>query len=708
MTTMTREMPAVTESRGGRLVATDGRELPLAAVHLATQAGGGIARTILTQRFENPFDEPLLVRYLLPLPSDGAVSGFAFTVGGELVQGEVAPRAAARERFERALVEGRTAALLDQERTSVFTQQVGNVPPRATLTAEVTTDQPLRWLDDGAWEWRFPTVVAPRYQGEPGRVPDAARISVPVASAEIEARVTLALSISDEATGPVESPSHELASEGSVHGLAQGSARLDRDLVVRWPVALPDVSASVLAARPEDGAHDGDTFALVTIAPPNEAGLAVPRDLTFLIDTSGSMGGRPLEQAKGILAAMIGTLGPDDRIEMIEFGSSPRRWKAEPLHANEANKQAALAWLEALRSSGGTEMRSAIIEALRTLREGCQRQVVLVTDGFIGFEREIVATLLEKLPVGVRLHTVGVGGSVNRSLTQAAARAGRGVEAIVGLEEDLERVVPRILARTTAPLVTDLVIDGPAIVESAPRRLPDLFVESPALVALRVRPRGGEIVLRGAMAEGRFERRLVVPALAPGEGPRAIAALFAREKIEDLETWLTAGGDRAEIEKTIEATGVAFQIATRLTSWVAVSKRVTLEPGRAPRAVEQPHELPYGVSAEGLGLRGAAFALDGRARVSQAAIGGLELSKDEALAEGFEVTKHAARRTASGAMLTREGVSVGPPSAEELREMAEVRRRIAKRDRQELIAFWLALLAGIALIVYLIWRWRAS
>src|SRR5579883_375405 len=379
----TTEMRATTESRGGRLVATDGRELPLASVHLAAQAGGGIARTVLTQRFENPFDEPLHIRYLLPLPSDGAVSGFAFTLGEERVEGEVAPLAAARERFERALGEGRTAALLDQDRTSVFTQQVGNVPPRTAVIAEVTVDQPLRWLEEGAWEWRFPTVVGPRYQGEAGRVPDAARTSVPVASGELGVRATLALTIADRATGPVESPSHQLWREGTVHGLAEGSARLDRDLVVRWPVALPTVSASVLAARPEGDTHAGDAFALVTIAPPNEAGLAVARDLTFLIDTSGSMQGRPLAQAKRILAAMIDGLGPEDRLEMIEFGSAPRRWKAEPLPATEPTKNEALAWLEALHSSGGTEMRRAIIEALRPLRPGSQRQVVLVTDGYI-------------------------------------------------------------------------------------------------------------------------------------------------------------------------------------------------------------------------------------------------------------------------------------------------------------------------------------
>lgn len=601
--TATTEPTTTTSTHGGRLVATDGRELPLASVHLACVAGGGIARAVLTQTFENPFDEPLTVRYLLPLPSDGAVSGFSFLLGDQRVVGEVTGKQAARERFERALVQGRTAALLEQERSSLFTQRVGNVPPRTTVVAEITVDQPLRWLEEGCWEWRFPTTVGPRYLGAPGKVADAAAISVPVASHGVGVRATLSLDLEDGLTGPVESPSHPIQSctAGTVAFEGQGAVRLDRDVVVRWPVALPSVSANVIAARPATAAHDGHAFALVTVAPPTSGGVAVPRDLTFLIDTSGSMGGRPLEQAQRVVLAMIDTLGVQDRLELIEFGSRPRRWRDQPALATEANKEAARAWVVALVSSGGTEMHRAVLEALRPLRPDSQRQVVLVTDGFIGFEREIVKTLLDELPQGARLHTVGVGSSVNRSLTQAAARAGRGTELIVGLGEDADRLAHRLVARTTAPLVTDLTLEGPGVLEVAPRRLPDLYAEAPALITARLALAGGEVVLRGRTAEGPWEQRLRVPARGVGEGPRAVAALFAREKVEDLETTLTAGATKAEVDRAIEDTGVEFQISTRLTSWVAVSKQVTVK--QPAREVEQPHELPHGVSAEGLGLR---------------------------------------------------------------------------------------------------------
>jgi Ca-activated chloride channel family protein len=593
-------------SNGGRLVATDGRELPLESVHLAAEAGGGIARVVLTQRFRNPYEQPLEVRYLLPLPSDGAVSGFSFVLGDQRVVGEVTGKQAARERFQQAISQGRTAALLEQERTSLFSQRVGNVPPLSEVVAEVIVDQPLRWLEEGAWEWRFPTVVAPRYQGAPGRVADAGRLSVPLSDAPLGARTTLSLTIADALTGAAESPSHAVEMRGNdVRFEADGSARLDRDVVVSWPVALPDVSCNVLAARPETAAHDGDAFALLTIAPPTGGWSAVPRDLTFLIDTSGSMGGRPLEQAKRVVALMIDTLGVNDRLELIEFGSSPKRWQQAPASATESNKQAALKWVSKLSAGGGTEMHRAVLEALKPLRPGSQRQVVLLTDGLIGFEQEIVRALLEDLPAAARLHTVGVGSAVNRSLTQAVARAGRGTELIVGLDEDAERPVGRLVARTTAPIVTDLVVEGAAVLEVAPRQLPDLYAEAPALISTRLVGEGGEIVVRGRTADGPFERRLRVPALARGQGPRAVAALFGREKVEDLEMALTARGDARELNATIEATGIEFQLSTRLTSWVAVSKQVTVRPS-APRVeVEQPHELPHGVSVEGLGLRGA-------------------------------------------------------------------------------------------------------
>lgn len=598
---------------GGRLVTPDGRPLPLRGVTLRAQARAGLARVALTQRFVNPYCEALRVTYLVPLPADGVLAGYAFRIGDRRVVGEVDRVAAARRRFEEALLEGHTAGLIEQDRPDLFTLELGNVPPGAEVTAELAIDQPLAWLDECAWEWRFPTVVAPRYQGAPDRVPDADRVTVDVAEGGVDVEVEVALSIGDDLLpgGAVTSPSHEIAVAPGVAGFevsfcGEGVA-LDRDVVVRWPVALTEPGLALDVARPAaDRRHARHAYGLLTVTPPLDAHRppAMPRDLILLIDTSGSMSGEPLEQAKAIATALVASLGDADRLEMLAFASEPRRWRRSPARATENTRAEAVRWLGALRADGSTEMRDAVVEALRPLRRDAQRQVVLITDGLIGFEAEIVAALARELPAGSRLHTVGVGPAPNRTLTATAARAGRGVEVVVGLGEDVGRHVARLLARMREPVLTEVKVSGSALVDHGPRAVPDVYGEAPLRLALRLRPEGGDLQVQARTASGPWSAEVRVPAVEAGHGSGAVIALYGRETVEDLEVRRAAGwGSDQEIERV----GLEFQIATRLTSWVAVSEEPDVDPRQPGRRVRMPHALPAGLSIEGLGLRAPAI-----------------------------------------------------------------------------------------------------
>jgi Ca-activated chloride channel family protein len=152
--------------------------------------------------------------------------------------------------------------------------------------------------------------------------------------------------------------------------------------------------------------------------------------------------------------------------------------------------------------------------------------VVLVTDGEIAFESEIVGLILRGLPAGCRLHTVGVGPAVNRTLTGGAARAGRGGEIVVGLDEDPEAAISRLLARLEAPLLTELTIAGSALRDQAPARPPDICAAAPSLVALRLRPEGGDLRIAGRLAGELWEQHLAVPATEAGAGNSALAPLY--------------------------------------------------------------------------------------------------------------------------------------------------------------------------------------
>ena len=383
-----------------------------------------------------------------------------------------------------------------------------------------------------------------------------------------------------------------------------GAARLDRDVVVRWPVGTPTPGVALDRARPR---RTGElAYGLLTITPPSRRTTPVPRDVIVLIDTSGSMYGAPLEQSKRLVSALVDELTDRDRLELIQFSWKPRRWNKKAVLATDRHKKSALGWIQKLDADGGTEMRDGIYEALAGLRDDAQRQVVLVTDGLIGFESEIVSEIRHRLPQSSRVHTVGVGSGVNRSLTAAAARAGAGVEVIVAPDEDVEPAVKRLLARTSDPAVVDVEVSGSALCEHAAGRLPDLFAGAPARIPVSLSPEGGELRLRGRTPAGRWEERVTVQPTAEGHGSAAVAALFARESVEELEMKLSSGENPGAIDRAIVDLGLRFQIATRLTSWVAVSDEPTVDPTEPARRERMPHELPYGMSIERLGLRSAA------------------------------------------------------------------------------------------------------
>jgi Ca-activated chloride channel family protein len=580
--------------------------MPLLGTVIDAEARGGLCRVVLRQRFQNPHAEPLNVTYSLPVPEDAAVSGFCFQVGDRRIVGEVDRRASARRRFEDAILEGRTAALLDEERSTIFSQEIGNIPPGAELEVEIEIDQHLRWLEEGQWELRIPTTVAPRYLGAKDRVKDAVAIRQDVTDGSSGVQLSLCLSVLDDITGdgaPL-SPSHSIVASKATGGVRVGFAEetmpLDRDVVVRWQVARPTVGAQLTLGHKDS--VPGSAFGLLSLVPPLPSASALPiaRDLVLLLDTSGSMSGAPLDQAKRTASVLVGSMTERDTLEMIQFSYEPRAWKHSPMRMDEGGRRQALAWIRRLSASGGTEMREGILAALKGLNVESQRQVVLVTDGLIGFEEEIVAAIVNRLPSGSRVHTVGVGSGVNRTLTAGAARAGRGVEVILGLGEDPEPAAMRLNERTRAPVVVDLELSGSGLLRHFPSRLPDLFQGAPARIGLELSPAGGKLHIRGRSSEGPWAATLEV--LPCAEGSRAIAKLYGREKVNDLEMRIAAG-ESGGWEEEIERTGLVFQVATRLTSWVAIDEVVSVDPDVPTRRERVPQQLAHGMSAEGLGLR---------------------------------------------------------------------------------------------------------
>ena len=596
---------------GGRLVADDGREATLRDLRLEATAQGGLARVTLTQRFSNGHPEPLVLTLHMALPADGAIAGYRIDLDQQRIVGRVEPRTAARRQFEAALLEGRLGSVLEEERPSVFMQSIGNLPPGADVVVTVLVDQPLAWLAEGAWEWRFPTVVAPRYLGAAGRVTDAERLTVDVAVAAEGPGLAFELRIGDalpEGKVPT-SPSHDTQYDPGTRRVQNASgagARPDRDVVVRWQVAGTTPRPELTVARPPEGAEGADAaYGLLTLVPAVTPPAPRPRNLVLVVDASGSMRGAPLAQAKRVLSAFIDGLGAADSVHLVAFADDTASWAATPQRVSPEARAAAHAWLGALEPAGGTEMVLGLTKALSTLQTDVDRQVVLVTDGLVGFEAEVVAAIRGAAAKGVRTHCLAIGPAVNRSLSSAVARVSGGSELIAGLDEPAGAVATRLLAHTAPPVLRNLSVQGSALREVALEPLPDLLAGMPARVSLRLDPRGGTLALTGTSPTGRFATEIIVPPTAPGTGPPAIATFFARERVAALEL-AVADGDEGSRDERIQQLGLDFQIATRLTTWLATSSAPVVTPGTRTRAEVVPQLLPAGLSIEGLGLRPAA------------------------------------------------------------------------------------------------------
>ncbi|GAB4370084.1 MAG: VIT domain-containing protein [Acidobacteriota bacterium] len=610
-------MPKAGDSRG--LVAVDGRTFPLRSVRFMARARGGLALTRLVQRYENPWNEPLDVIYVMPLPADGAVLDFTVRLGERVIRSEVESVDQAREDYERALVEGRSAGIVEQERSDTFVQRLGNLPPGAVAEIELSVLHPLGFDGAGrespAWEYRFPTVTGVRYHGAPGRVPDADRLDTARARAEdLPVRAELDLLVEDgepDAVRPA-ADAHTLAVEPSAAAtrvtLAE-PAPLDRDLVVRWRAAAEGQAAAVRFASGPGRPGDDGRYGLLTMTPPPDAGrAAIRRDLTLLLDASGSMHGAPLAAAKRIAHELLRSLDRADRFRIVAFSHRPEPLTDGLRPATPDEIGQACRTLDRLEAGGGTEIVQALHDTLVQLRPDAQHQVVLLTDGYIGFEQEAVAEVLHRAPAGCRVHVAAVGSAPNRTLSTGLSRAGRGVEVIASGDDGVARAARRLVDATAGPVLEEVQVSGDAVVAVAPERPRDVLAGAASLVAVELAPAGGTLRVTARSADGsRWERSIdVPPADQPGDGATGLplGALFARERVADLEMALAAAEGTAskELLEEIEQTALRHGIVSLRTSLVAISEEPAVDPTAPRRRVRLATGLPAGVSAEGVGL----------------------------------------------------------------------------------------------------------
>jgi Ca-activated chloride channel family protein len=622
--------PAVPQEGGsgsGALVATGAKgkalgQCPLKHTDVKAEISGFISRVVVTQEFENPYSEKIEAVYTFPLPQRAAVDDMTMRVGDRTVRGKILRREEAQAVYDAARNNGQVTSLLDQERPNIFTQSVANIMPGEKVSVQISYVETLSY-EDGSYSFVFPMVVGPRYipgapTGQQGggrapdttQVPDASRITPQIAPKGTRAGHDISLEVVIDAGVPVESV-RALSHEATVQQLSASRAAVrltdaetipNKDFVLKYDVAGKRINDAVLSHRDERGG-----FFTLILQPPDTIAPAdvTPKEIVFVLDTSGSMGGFPIEKAKESMKLALDNLYPNDTFNLITFAGDTSILFDKPVPATRENLAKAQAFLESRTGGGGTEMMTAIRAALEPSdKQDHVRIVCFMTDGYVGNDLEIVGEI-QKHP-NARVFSFGIGSSVNRYLLDKMAEEGRGEVEYVALTDDGSAAAKRFHERIRNPLLTDISVDwnGLAVADVYPSRIGDLFGAKPVILTGRFKGEGkGVIRLTGKQAGREVVREIPVDFSGNQAQNTVLSTLWARQRVDDLMAQdyagVQTGHAKPEVKETITQVGLEYRLMTQFTSFVAVEEMVVTD-GGVPRRIDVPVELPEGVSREGV------------------------------------------------------------------------------------------------------------
>ena len=626
-------------------------ECPLKHTDVKVNIAGFIARVTVTQTFHNPYDEKIEAVYVFPLPHTAAIDDMTMTVGDRRIVGLIKRRAEAQTLYQEAIRQGKTASLLEQERPNIFTQSVGNIQPNDEVRIEISYVDVLDY-DMGTYEFHFPMVVGPRYipgtptskmpelpnelKGKVGesegpldapadgadpsgtgvapdtdRVSDASRITPPVLKPGYRTAHDISLSVSLDAGVPIQdiqivnhtAEVDRVEASGATAVLSPADSIPNKDFVMKYAVVGEKPEMAVLAHSngPEQG------YFMLMIQPKLDAELAEapPREIVFLVDVSGSMRGEPTQKMKGTMHHFLRLTKPKDTVQVITFANRADKLFEKPVPATQANIEHALNFTQQVRGGGGTEMLNAIKLVLNEPVDPERvRIVVMLTDGYIGNEAEIIAEIDRRAGDQIRFSAIGIGTSPNRYLIDGVAKHGGGLAEVIELNTDPGPLVAQIAERIHRAQLAKIQIDWNklSVYETYPRRIPELWPGRPVIMFGRYAGGGSKEIRLSGSAEGKplkYKLHVTLPDAQPAHD--VLSKVWARKKIEDISAQLYAA-DASEIIEEITNIALTHRLMTQYTSFVAVDEN-DMQPinqeVKAPQQVVVPVPLPEGTDFGG-------------------------------------------------------------------------------------------------------------
>ncbi len=597
------ETAAAQEGQWGLEFQSDGASQHSLAINTQMQVNitGLVARISVDQVFRNNGRGWSEAIYRFPLPDGAAVDRMTVQVGSRVLVGEIQEKEDARRRYQQAKSSGKVATLLEQQRANQFETRLANIGPDEKITISISFLSRVDYRD-GRFSLRIPMTFTPRWDmsapaiengfyNETSPAPDSVSATARndhYLSLNIDLRTGLKLA-------SLESRYHDVDIHPSLNGyniyLADPDTRSDRVFELNWTPDFGEVPESTLMTF-----DDGDAiYALLMLAPPlAEAISRQSREVVFIVDTSGSMEGISLIQAKAALRLGLAYLAEGDRFNLIHFNSDSHPLFQQSMPVYSSYLLEAEAFINGLEANGGTNMAPALDMALNLPPQaGLLRQVIFITDGSVGNEGELLLQIGEDLN-GARLFTVSIGSAPNAWFMRKAAEVGRGSHTRIGQIDEVEESMSRLWTRIQTPAIQNICVDWGMDAEYYPEIVPDLYAGEPLWLYARLPFPPVDVTLCGELEGRPWEQS---GRILPGAGNENLATLWARSKIEALEDSRIFGENPGYIRETVTDIALDFGLLTPYTSMVAVDRTPSRPSGEALNGEEIPNLLPAGSSA---------------------------------------------------------------------------------------------------------------
>ncbi len=598
------------EIRSGQLLATStetGSPRVFANIDNKTtiEVSGMVAHVSVEQHFRNDHDSVLEGIYVFPLPDKAAVHRMRIRIGERIIRGIVKEKAQAKALYQQAKSKGNKAALVSQHRPNLFKTNVANIPPGETIVVELDYIDLVQY-QQGQFELRFPMAITPRYsprvqQRDDRQADDPQTVEALVADqlgwSQVYAPTTsvtqanlavnrspAALEVSTELTVSLDTGLPLKNIESAYHNININNQNdvywvnldhkikpLQKDFVLRWQA---QTGKSPKAALFKQSVKDED-YVQMMLLPPQEAMTEhyLPREMIYVIDTSGSMQGQSIIQAKKSLALALDQLTEQDHFNVLNFNTSTQQLFDSSLPATSENIINAKNYINRLQAGGGTEMMTALKKSLRhSSHEERVRQVIFITDGAVSNEEELFKAIYQHLG-NSRLFTVGIGSAPNTYFMRKAAEFGRGSFTHIGDVNVVHERMARLFSKLNKPLIRDITIEWPAgsDAEQYPKKIPDLYEGEPLLVNASVKEFSGLIKLRGKWQGNKsWEKTL---SMGSDVNHLGIGTLWARQKIQHLLDQKVKGRPEQEVRQSVLDVALTHQLMSPYTSFIAIDQK---------------------------------------------------------------------------------------------------------------------------------------